>query len=215
MSGSSCGSSDTLCESLTDDSEIDMDISDDDSEDDDSLNDLNELPVCTPSEMSPVAISIHAVLDTLEAQNLSLDIFMHGLFYNESLPELRKDQRIKNVRRDYLRSERLAQVLSNQRLPPRTSAKGRRSSNGKRPLETFAFDTVCEILRKELNAFGKTLKTKSIDSAPEETTDTDSIVQATLINAQKCSPKLLELLTAISDPKSEGKSDAKADRRVG
>lgn len=170
---------------------------------------LDELPPAPEVEKN-IAALVTRFLDLFDYYCLDLDVFVHAIFYNEKYPSLRNDSRVKTARTNYMASPLFKKILQNQLGPPRTNAKGKACERGKVVLEEFAFETVEAILMEELRQFGKSVRKESFETeVPEETTNTNSLLNCMLGKAIEESPSLFGLLTAISEPTSgeKGKSD--------
>lgn len=170
-----------------------------------------------PQAQVNVADKVVAVLDLMDHLVLDLDELMHAIFYDESLPMLRNNSRVKTARQIFRSSDRFDKILRNLGDPPRKTSKGRKSLSSEaaqRRLDIFAFETVSEILSKELSEFAAAARTSNFESeAPEITTIDNSLSTCLLATAEYHTPWLLNLLGTISD--KSGGSDAGQGVRSG
>jgi hypothetical protein len=109
--------------------------------------------------------------------------------------------------------------LGNNVYPPQTKAKGTRAKGAKHAFDSLIKDIVVNRLRTELDEFGQTVyawKTSNGSSYPNslDNSPDDSFIISMLNGLEQHAPKLMQLLTAISELERQRTPSVRADRRV-
>jgi hypothetical protein len=160
---------------------------------------------------------VYSMLDVLDNSPFNFMDVLLGIFYGSKT--LRTDLRTKRCRASVFTSDCLYLLLRNMVYPPRTKAKGTRAKGAKHAFDSLVKDIVVDELRTELDEFGQTVyarKTSNGSGYSNSLGDSpgDSFIIAMLDGLERHAPKLMQLLTAISEPERQRTPSVRADRRV-